>query len=76
MCHNQIFHAMLDLLDKYSEKLWEFPLDMKDPFKESMPYHEELYKALRDRDLKRAQKINNKLLDCVHEDIMKQLKKV
>ena len=76
MCHNQVFYAMLDLLDKYTEKLWEFPLEMTDPFKESMPYHEELYDALRNRDVKRAQKINNKLLDCVYADIVNQLKKI
>lgn len=76
MCHNQVFYALLDLLDKYTEKLWEFPLEMTDPFKESMPYHEELYNALRNRDIKRAQKINNKLLDCVYADIVNQLKKI
>lgn len=32
MCHNQVFYAMLNLLDKYTEKFWEFPLDMDDPF--------------------------------------------
>lgn len=74
MCHNQVFYAMLELLDKYTEKFWEFPLDMEDPFKSSMPYHEELYIALKERDLKKAQKINNKLLDCVYEEIVNQLK--
>ena len=47
-----------------------------DSFKSSMPYHEELYIALKERDLKKAQKINNKLLDCVYEEIVNQLKKV
>lgn len=75
MCHNQVFYAMLNLLDKYTEKFWEFPLDMDDPFKASMPYHEELYMALKERDVKKAQKINNKLLDCVYEDIVAHLKK-
>ena len=51
-------------------------MEMTDPFKESMPYHEELYDALRNRDVKRAQKINNKLLDCVYADIVNQLKKI
>lgn len=74
MCHNEIFYAMLNLLDQCMEKLWQFPLDIPDPFQESMPYHEELYKALRDRDAKRAQKINNKLLDCIYRDIVNAIK--
>lgn len=69
MCHNKVFYAVLKVLDEYTDKLWQFPLDIEDPFKASMPYHEMLYQALRERDIKKAQKINNKLLDCVYDDI-------
>lgn len=70
MCHNKVFYAMLKVLEEYTDKLWKFPLDLEEPFKESMPYHEMLYQALRERDIKKAQKINNKLLDCVYDDIV------
>ena len=69
MCHNKVFYAVLKVLDEYTDRLWQFPLDIEDPFKASMPYHEMLYQALRERDIKKAQKINNKLLDCVYDDI-------
>lgn len=69
MCHNKVFYAVLKVLDEYTDKLWQFPLDIEDLFKASMPYHEMLYQALRERDIKKAQKINNKLLDCVYDDI-------
>lgn len=69
MCHNSVFYAVLKVLEEYTDQFWQFPLDIEDPFRESMPYHEELYLALRDRDTKRAQKINSKLLDRVHDDI-------
>ena len=59
----------MKVLDEYTDKLWQFPLDIEDPFKASMPYHETLYEALKERDIKKAQKINHKLLDCVYEDI-------
>ena len=65
MCHNSVYYAVLKVLDEYTDKLWQFPLDIEDPFKASMPYHE----ALKERDIKKAQKINHKLLDCVYEDI-------
>lgn len=73
MCHNEVFHALLLLLNEYMEQFWQFPLNMKEPFKESMPYHGELYYALRERNEKKAQRINNKLLDCIYEDIARQL---
>jgi len=69
MCHNSVYYAVLKVLDEYTDKLWQFPLDIEDPFKASMPYHETLYEALKERDIKKAQKINHKLLDCVYEDI-------
>lgn len=69
MCHNKVFYAVLKVLDEYTDRLWQFPLDIEDPFKASMAYHEMLYQALRERDIKKAQKINNKLLDCVYDDI-------
>ena len=69
MCHNSVYYAVLKVLDEYTDKLWQFPLDSEDPFKASMPYHETLYEALKERDIKKAQKINHKLLDCVYEDI-------
>lgn len=74
MCHNKVFYALLGLLDEYTEKLWQFPLNMKEPFKASMPYHEKLYSAIRERDVKKAQRVNHKLLDCVYKDISRQLK--
>ena len=69
MCHNSVYYAVLKVLDEYTDKLWQFPLDIEDPFKASMPYHKTLYEALKERDIKKAQKINHKLLDCVYEDI-------
>ena len=69
MCHNSVYYAVLKVLDEYTDKLWQFPLDIEDQFKASMPYHETLYEALKERDIKKAQKINHKLLDCVYEDI-------
>lgn len=72
LSHNRVMYSMMCYLSEYTDRLWEFPLGMEDPFKESMPYHEKLYDALRKRDVKQAQKFNNKLLDYVVDDIIKQ----
>lgn len=73
LCHNRVMYSVICSLSEYTDRLWEFPLDMKDPFEESMPYHEKLYQALCARDAKQAQKMNNKLLDYVISDIIKYI---
>ena len=70
LCHNRVMQSLICSLNVEMDRLWRHPLHMEDPFKESMPYHGELYQALKERDLKRAQKINRKLLDCVEMDII------
>ena len=71
LCHNKIMQSLVELLKENMEHLWEFPLHMDDPFRDSMPYHELLYLAIKNRNVAKAQKINNKLLDCVYDDIVK-----
>ena len=71
LCHNRVMHSVICSLREYTDRFWKFPLGMKDPFAKSMPYHEKLYNALCARDVKQAQKMNNKLLDYVVEDIIK-----
>lgn len=51
------------------DKFWEFPLNMEDPFLESLPLHEELYNAICEKNVKKAQAINERLLDAVYRDI-------
>ena len=53
-------------------KFWEFPLNMEDPFLESIPYHEDLYRAICEKDVKKALEINEKLINIVYQDIANQ----
>ena len=48
---------------------WEYPLDLEDPFLKSIPLHEKLYFAIREKNVKKAQSINEKLLDEVEYEI-------
>lgn len=70
LCHNQIMYSLISILSERMEELWEFPLDMEDPFTESLPYHHTLYEAICERNAHKAKSINNKLLDCVYKDII------
>lgn len=72
MCHNPVMYSLMLLLEEHESTFWQFPLDMEDPFRESMPYHDTLCEAIRERNIPKAQKINRKLLDCVYDDIVKQ----
>jgi DNA-binding FadR family transcriptional regulator len=65
-------YSLISILSEKMEELWEFPLNMKDPFAESMPYHHTLYEAICERNVHKAKSINNKLLECVYRDIISQ----
>ena len=51
------------------DKLWECPLDMDAPFTITIPLHEQLYFALRNRDAKTAIEINDQILDKMIDEI-------
>lgn len=72
LSHNQVMYQLILSISNVMDKFWEFPLNMEDPFLESLPLHEELYKAICEKNVKKAQAINEKLLDAVYRDIRNQ----
>lgn len=72
LSHNQVMYQLILSLSSVMDKFWEFPLNMEDPFLGSLPLHEELYKAICGKNVKKAQAINEKLLDEIYKDIRKQ----
>lgn len=68
-CHNRIMNQLILSICNLLEKLWDFPLGMKDPFTKTMPLHEELFNCIRMRNVKKAQKINDKIIGMICEDI-------
>lgn len=72
LAHNQVMSQLILSISSVMDRFWEFPLDMEDPFLGSLPLHEELYHAIREKNVKKAQAINEKLLDEVYQDIRNQ----
>lgn len=72
LSHNQVMYQLILSISDAMDKFWEFPLNMEDPFLESLPLHEELYKAICEKNVRKAQAINEKLLDAVYRDIRNQ----
>jgi DNA-binding FadR family transcriptional regulator len=70
--HNRVLHRLILSISRYMDKLWDFPLNMKDPFTDTIPLHEELYKAICERDVKRALEINEHILAMMFQTIQKQ----
>lgn len=68
-CHNNIMKQLIYSIEYMLQRLWSHPLGMEDPFLASMPLHEELFKAIKERNVKKAQEINDDLLDLVWNDI-------
>jgi DNA-binding FadR family transcriptional regulator len=70
--HNRVMHRLILSISRYMDKLWDFPLNMKDPFTDTIPLHEDLYKAICERDVKRALEINEHILGMMYQTIQKQ----
>lgn len=73
LAHNKVLYELIRSLSSVMDKFWEFPLNMEDPFSESIPFHEKLYEAICEKDVRKAQAINEKLLDAVYRDVRKQM---
>ena len=69
MSHHKTIQQLIQFLSENMSKFWEFPLDMKDPFTNTIPLHEDLYHALRERDIKKARQINTKILNMEIKEI-------
>ncbi len=72
LSHNQVMYQMILSISSVMDRFWEFPLDMEDPFLASLPLHEKLYQAICEKNVKKAQAINEKLLDAIYQDIQNQ----
>lgn len=72
LSHNQVMYQLILSISDIIDKFWEFPLQMEDPFLESLPLHEELYLAICEKNVRKAQAINERLLDAVYRDIRNQ----
>jgi len=68
--HNRIMQQLILSISGAMDKLWEFPLNMESPFTETMPIHEDFFKALQRRDLKMAQYYNGNIIDQMIKDVM------
>ena len=73
LSHNDIMYQLILSISNVMDQFWEFPLNMEDPFLESLPLHEKLYEAICEKNVKKAQLINEQLLDAVYRDIKKQI---
>lgn len=72
MCHHEIFEQLLEFLHSRMKQMWQFPLNMEDPFTDTIPLHRDLYLALCQRDVKKAIEINNRILKMEIEEIREQ----
>lgn len=72
MCHHEVFEQLLEFLSDRLNQLWEFPLNMKNPFTETIPLHEDLYHAMCERNAQRAIDINKKILNMMIKEIREQ----
>lgn len=72
LSHNQVMYQLILSISSIMDQFWAFPLNMEDPFLESLPLHEELYQAIAEKNVKKAQAVNERLLNAIYRDIRSQ----
>jgi len=73
LAHNKTMTNLISAILEGFEIFWKHPLDMKDPFTETIPLHGDLYNALCQRNVRLAQTINDEILDRVRTDIQNNM---
>jgi DNA-binding FadR family transcriptional regulator len=68
-CHNKVITTLIMSIYDMLAKFQEFPLELRDPFTETIPLHEAMYQAIRERKIKKAQSINNEIFNIMVKDI-------
>lgn len=69
MSHNKNMQKIIVAIQEGLDVFWNHPLNMKDPFTETIPLHGDLYDALIQRNIKKAQLINDEIMDRLCKDI-------
>jgi len=67
--HNHAMERISNYMDKVFKRLWEYPLNMKEPFKDTMPLHKDLYIALKNKSRVEAERISNMMMDMLIKEI-------
>lgn len=70
-CHNKIMYQLIFSIEDMLSKLWNFPLGLEDPFIDTIPLHKELFDNIRKRDIKKAQAVNDKILNMMCNEVKK-----
>lgn len=67
--HNRIMLQLIQSISDSMDIFWSSPLDMYEPFTDTIPLHEDLYNAIRERNVKKAQDINEQIMNGVYRTI-------
>lgn len=68
-CHNRIMNELIQSISNLLNKLWDFPLGMRDPFIDTIPLHKELFDSIKSRNVKKAQSVNERIIKMMIREI-------
>lgn len=70
-CHNDVMIRIMHSIMVF----WNDPLDIVDAFEDGMPYHQKLYEAIANRDLKGALLANDEIIKDIRRDLEAAIQK-
>lgn len=70
-CHNSVMSTMMESVSSLLDKFWAgHPLGLEDPFEKGLPYHEELYLAIKERNYQKALRANAAIIEDSRQELM------
>lgn len=70
--HNRFMFQLIQSISDSMDIFWSSPLNMYEPFTDTIPLHEALYYAIRERSVKKAQDINEQIINSIYRTIKNQ----
>lgn len=72
ICHNSLLIQLIESAHDVFDKMWKNPLGLERVCTATLPYHKEMFKYIRQRNTKRAQAINDKMLDMIIAELLEK----
>ena len=76
ICHNKLMLQLIESLMEVFNKIWKNPLGLEKVYTSTIPYHKKVFDYIRQRNIRKAQATNDKMLDIIIKKLLQAVRKL
>ena len=76
ICHNKLMLQLIESLMEAFNKIWKNPLGLEKVYTSTIPYHKKVFDYIRQRNIRKAQATNDKMLDIIIKKLLQAVRKL